>query len=123
MNKKLLLLLFVIFCIYHIPSVASNTSFVSFRMSSINITTKTDNMTLKDYAAFKYYYYLLKEKNSFFDTKQKEVLYDKLEKNLGYNKKNSEVWMLFLILYIKRMNVKRGFALLMKGLKSIFNKK
>ncbi len=100
-----------------------NSSFVSFRLSNINITTKTDNMTLKDYAAFKYYYYLLNEKNSFFDTKQKEVLYEKLEKNLGYNKKNIEVWILFFFLYIKRMNVKRVFALMMKGLQSIFNKK
>ncbi|MES2863874.1 MAG: glycosyltransferase family A protein [Bacteroidota bacterium] len=100
-----------------------NSSFVSFRMSNINITTKTDNMTLKDYAAFKYYYYLLNEKGKYFDAKQKEVLYEKLEKNLGYNKKNIEVWMLFFILYLKRLNLKRGFALMTKGLKSIFNKK
>ena len=51
-----------------------NSSFVCFRMSGVNITTKTDNMTLKDYATFKYYYYLLNEKNKFFDAKQKEVL-------------------------------------------------
>lgn len=91
-----------------------NSSFVSFRMSGVNITTKTDNMTLKDYATFKYYYYLLNEKSNHFDFNQKEVLYEKLEKNLGYNKKNIEVWMLFFFLYLKRMNIRRSFKLLIK---------
>jgi hypothetical protein len=100
-----------------------NSSFVSFRMSGVNITTKTDNLKLKDYATFKYYYYLLNEKANFFDFIQKEFLYEKLENNLGYNKKNIEVWMLFIFLYVKKINIRRGKNIIWKGLKSIFNKK
>lgn len=100
-----------------------NSSLVSFRMSGVNITTKTDNLSVKDYATFKYYYYLLNEKSENFNALQKQVLYRKLEENLAYNKKNSEVWMMFLSLYVKRMNIKRGFQLLIKGLQSIFKKK
>lgn len=93
-----------------------NSSFVSFRMSGVNITTKTDNMTLKDYATFKYYYYLLNEKSNHFTKKQKQVLYEKLEENLAYNKKNIEVWMLFVFLYLKRFQMNRIFAMMMKRL-------
>lgn len=93
-----------------------NSSFVSFRMSGFNITTKTDNMTLKDYATFKYFYYLLNEKSNHFTKKQKLVLYEKLEENLAYNKKNIEVWMLFVFLYLKRFQMNRIFGMMMKRL-------
>lgn len=48
MNKKLLLLLFVIFCIYQIPSIASNTSFVSFpiELVTFSATNQGDNVKL-----------------------------------------------------------------------------
>lgn len=72
-----------------------NDAVVSFRLSGKNITSKTDNLVLKNEASFQFYYYLLDQKTSFFDNEQIAVVLQKLEKTFLDNKKNSQFWILF----------------------------
>ena len=76
-----------------------NDAVVSFRLSGENITSKTDNLVLKNEASFQFYYYLLYQKTSFFDNEQIAVIQQKLEKKFLDNKKNSQFWILFTKLY------------------------
>ena len=72
---------------------------VSFRLSGENITSKTDNLVLKNEASFQFYYYLLDQKTFFFDNEQIAVLQQKLEKTFLDNKKNGQFWIFFTKLY------------------------
>ena len=47
-----------------------NEALLKFRLSGINITSKTDDHILKNEATFQFYYYLLDKKSSFFNNYQ-----------------------------------------------------
>ncbi|OCB76551.1 glycosyltransferase family A protein [Flavobacterium crassostreae] len=99
-----------------------NEAVVCFRLSGENITSRTDNLLLKNEASFAFYYYLLDKKESFFDKDQIQVLQNKLEKTLLDNKKNLRFWSLLTQLYYKKNYVKKYFTFLGKAGVSIKNK-
>ena len=99
-----------------------NDASMSFRLSHLNITSKKDNLTLKNLATFGFYYYLLKKKNIFFNKNQKETLYFILEKTFLDNKKNLNFWLLFTKLYIINFQIKRYFNFIIKVLNSVYKK-
>ncbi|MBX9888406.1 MAG: glycosyltransferase family 2 protein [Flavobacteriaceae bacterium] len=76
-----------------------NEAVVQFRLSGDNITSRVDNLVLKNEGTFKFLYYLLDKKGSFFDSEQIVVIHSKLEKTFLDNKKNSRFWVLFTKLY------------------------
>lgn len=100
-----------------------NTALVFFRLSEINITAKKDDLLSKNIATFQYYYYLVNEKESFFDVNQIETLLAKLEKTFLDNKKNIKFWLLFTKLYISKMYFMRYMIFIYKIPKSIKTKR
>ncbi|MES2411562.1 MAG: glycosyltransferase [Bacteroidota bacterium] len=109
----------VLECTYFGYIYTINNALVSFRLSEINITAKKDDLLPKNIATFHYYYYLLKEKGSFFDAGQTETLLSRLEKTFLDNKKNIEFWWLLTKLYLSKMYFKKYFTFLGKISKSI----
>ncbi|MFV8368170.1 glycosyltransferase [Flavobacterium sp. LB2R40] len=96
---------------------------VSFRLSGINITSKTDNLLLKNKATFEFYYYLLNEKSKFFNYTEKSILMLKLEKTFLDNKKNITFWVLFTKLYLSNFYFKNYYIFIDKMVKAFFLKK
>lgn len=76
-----------------------NEAVVQFRLSGDNITSRADNLVLKNEATFEFFYYLIKEKSIFFNDEEITILKYKLEKSFLDNKKNIRFWMLFTKLY------------------------
>jgi len=99
-----------------------NEALVSFRLSGLNITSKQDDLTLKNIATFYFYYYLLVKKHVFFNEKQKETLYFMLEKTFLDNKKHIKFWILFTKLYMNDLQLKRYFNFIKKVLNSVLKK-
>jgi glycosyltransferase involved in cell wall biosynthesis len=99
-----------------------NEALLKFRLSGINITSKTDDHILKNEATFQFYYYLLDKKSSFFNNNQTVVLQEKLEKTFLDNKKNTKFWKLFTKLYFLRMDFKKYFYFLYKMLHLLVKK-
>lgn len=79
-----------------------NETVVCFRWSGENITSREDNLVLKNIGSFQFYYYLIHEKNEFLNCEQIVVLREKLEKTFLDNKKRLQFWTLFTKLYIER---------------------
>lgn len=96
-----------------------NTALVFFRLSEINITAKKNDLLPKNIATFKYYYYLLNEKASYFDVNQTETLLTRLEKTFLDNKTNSKFWLLFTKLYISKKYFKKYMVFIFKISSSI----
>lgn len=96
-----------------------NEAQVFFRLSSLNITSKNDNLLLKNIATFNFYYYLLLEKNTSFNKEQKEKLYLRLEKTFLDNKKSKNFWLLLTKLYLGRIQIRRYFNFINKVAHSI----
>lgn len=99
-----------------------NEALVSFRLSGFNITSKRDDLALKNIAAFHFYYYLLDKKSGFFNEKQKERLYIMLEKTFLDNKKNIKFWFLFTKLYFMNLQIKRYLNFIIEVLNSLHKK-
>jgi glycosyltransferase involved in cell wall biosynthesis len=100
-----------------------NDALVSFRLSGLNITSKRDDLTLKNIATFYFYHYLLEKKHAFFNEKQKETLYFMLEKTFLDNKKNIKFWILLTKLYMNDLQIKRYFNFIKKVLNSVLKNK
>ena len=83
-----------------------NEGVVSFRWSGENITSREDNLVLKNISTFHFYYYLLDKKIEFFNSEQIIVLRERLEKTFLDNKKKIEFWRLFTKLYITNFYIK-----------------
>lgn len=102
-----------------------NEALVSFRLSGLNITSKNDDLTLKNVATFNFYYHLLANRGAFFNKDQKETLFFMLEKTFLDNKKNVNFWRLFTHLYMVKLQIKRYFNFIFKvinsGLKKFIN--
>lgn len=99
-----------------------NDSVVSFRNSGLNITSKNDNLIIKNIATFNFYYCLLKRKSLFFNKKEKSKLYFRLEKTFLDNKKNPNFWIKLSSLYIINLKIKRYLTFILKVLNSAFKK-
>lgn len=99
-----------------------NEGVVCFRISGLNITSRIDNLTPKNIASFQFYHYLLKDKEDFLDSEQKNMLLKRLEKTFLDNKKNANFWMLFTKLYISNFYFKKYLLFIAKMLQSILKK-
>jgi hypothetical protein len=92
-----------------------NEAVVQFRLSGDNITSRTDNLVLKNEATFQFFYYLLDKKSLFFDDDQIAVLREKLDKTFLHNKKNIRFWVLFTKLYFNKSYFKNYMKFLVKS--------
>jgi glycosyltransferase involved in cell wall biosynthesis len=99
-----------------------NEAIVSFRLSGINITSKRDNLVLKNIATFKFYYYLLNIKSKFFNREERNVLMMMLEKTFLDNKKSVTFWVLFTKLYLSNFYFKNYYLFIGKMVKTILKK-
>ncbi len=99
-----------------------NEAVVCFRWSGINITSKADNLVLKNIATYKFYYYLLNVKSNFFDREERSVLMKMLEKTFLDNKKSIAFWVLFTKLYLSNFYFKNYFIFIGKMGKTILKK-
>lgn len=93
-----------------------NEALVNFRISSKNITGKTGDRVIKNTATFDFYYYLLNNKIEFFNDKQQEILYSKLEKSFLNDKKNSYFWFRLMRIYLGSFKYKSFASLLYKAI-------
>jgi glycosyltransferase involved in cell wall biosynthesis len=96
-----------------------NEAIVYFRWSGLNITSKTDDVVVKNCATFQFYYYLLSNCDTQFSKTTIHLLFDKIEKTLLDNKKNCKHWQKLFILYFKFFQLKRILMLSLKIKKSI----
>lgn len=99
-----------------------NESVVCFRWSGINITSKGDNLILKNIATFRFYYYLLNIKSKFFNREERNILMLILEKTFLDNKKSITFWVLFTKLYLSNFYFKYYCIFIGKMVKTIFKK-
>jgi hypothetical protein len=99
-----------------------NESVVCFRWSGINITSKGDNLILKNIATFRFYYYLLNIKSKFFNREERNVLMMMLEKTFLDNKKSVTFWVLFTKLYLSNFYFKNYYIFIGKMVKAILKK-
>jgi glycosyltransferase involved in cell wall biosynthesis len=96
-----------------------NKAVVCFRLSGINITSKTDDLSLKNKAAFNFYCYLLQQHADKFPKKLVSMVFDRLEKTILDNKKNSNYWVKLFYFYIVFFQIKRFLLLFIKIKNSI----
>ncbi|GAW89552.1 glycosyl transferase, group 2 family protein [Flavobacterium psychrophilum] len=68
-----------------------NEALLKFRLSGINITSKTDDVVLKNEATFQFYYYLLTIHEKCFNKYQIFVLLNTLENTFFNNKKTPNI--------------------------------
>lgn len=96
-----------------------NEAIVYFRLSGLNITSKTDDIVVKNFATFQFYYYLLSNCDTQFSKATVHLLFDKMEKTLLDNKKNGKHWLQLFVLYFKFFQLERILMLSLKIKKSI----
>lgn len=96
-----------------------NEAVVCFRLSGINITSKTDDLLLKNKATFNFYCYLLQQHADKLPKKLVAMIFDRLEKTILDNKKNSIYWIKLFYLYGNFFQVKRFLLLFFKIKNSI----
>ncbi|EMY3584144.1 glycosyltransferase family 2 protein [Flavobacterium psychrophilum] len=87
-----------------------NEALLKFRLSGINITSKTDDVVLKNEAAFQFYYYLLTIGKKHFNKYQISVLLNTLENTFFNNKKNTKHWLLYTKLCFLNLKISRYIA-------------
>ncbi len=90
-----------------------------FRLSGINITSKTDDSTIKNIATFQFYYYLLSKCHDKFSKTEIQIIFDRIEKTHLDNKKNGKHWKQLFELYSKFFQFKRILLLFLKIKQSI----
>ncbi|MBF2091522.1 glycosyltransferase family 2 protein [Flavobacterium psychrophilum] len=87
-----------------------NEALLKFRLSGINITSKTDDVVLKNEATFQFYYYLLTIGKKHFNKYQISVLLNTLENTFFNNKKNTKHWLLYTKLCFLNLKISRYIA-------------
>lgn len=96
-----------------------NESQVFFRLSGLNITSKKDDVIVKNNANFQFYKYLLAKQSDKLPKELIDTLFERIEKTILDNKKNSMYWMNLFYLYIKFFQINRFLSLGSKIKKSI----
>jgi len=99
-----------------------NESIVSFRHSTLNISSDSKSDKIKNKSAFEFYLYLLNKKAIYFDRLQKELIFNSLEKTFLNNKKNVYFWKKFTNLYVKKFYIKRYILFVFKIYKFLLKK-
>jgi hypothetical protein len=99
-----------------------NNSLVYFRHSGVNITSKNDNLIVKNIGTFVFYYYLLNKKKHFFAAEQINILIGKLEKSFLDDKKNVYFWIRITKFYIFNAYFERYRLFLAKVVQSVYKK-
>lgn len=99
-----------------------NEALLHFRLSGLNITSKIDDLLIKNEATFQFYYYLLTLKRNHFNTYQISILFDRLEKTFFDNKKNSKHWKMYSKLCFSQFKFLRYFAFINSAFISIIKK-
>jgi len=99
-----------------------NDALVSFRLSGLNITSKKDDLALKNIATFNFYYHLLANRSDFFNKEQKETLYFMVEKTFLDNKKNLKFWLLLTHMYVVKLQIKRYFNFIIMVINLVLKK-
>ena len=99
-----------------------NEALLKFRLSGINITSKNDDLIIKNEATFQFYYYLLTIKKNHFNKEQINVLLDRLEKTFFDNKKNSKHWKMYSKLCFSQFKFLRYFAFINRAFISTVKK-
>lgn len=100
-----------------------NESLVLVRSSSINISSKSDNLKPKNKASINFYHYLLKYKRTYFDKNQLSLIYEKFEKAILNDKKNVAIWIRATKMYIYHFKIKELFKLYLKAIIRIIKSK
>lgn len=100
-----------------------NEAVVHFRLSGINITSKDDNLQIKNSATFNFYYYLLNRKKEYFTLDQSDVLLERLEKTFLDNKKNIYFCLQYTKLCITNFYFKRYLFFVRKFFRAVFFKR
>ncbi len=101
------------------PIYSINDSMANFRWSGINITSKIDDLLLKNNATFNFYKYLLNQYGKQFPDKLLQLLLDRFEKTIFDNKKNLKYWLVLLGIYLKFFQWRRFLVLGLKIKKSM----
>ncbi len=96
-----------------------NEALVYFRLSGKNITSKTDDLGLKNRATFSFYSYLLRVYGKQFSDELVQLLFDRLEKTHLDNKKHLKNWFILFEFYVKFFQINRFLVLSSKIKKSI----
>lgn len=96
-----------------------NEAIVYFRISGINITSKTDDLTIKNEATFQFYYYLLSKCHDKLSKTEIPTIFYRIEKTFLDNKKNTKHWTQLFLLYFKFFQFKRILLLFLKIKQSI----
>jgi len=96
-----------------------NEAQVFFRLSGLNITSKNDDIVVKNNATFQFYSYLLEKQSKQLSHEVIIILFEKLEKTILDNKKNTIYWIKLFYLYIKFFKINRFLTLGSKIKKSI----
>jgi len=91
-----------------------NEALLKFRLSGINITSKTDNLRLKNRATFSFYYYLLNQHGKTFPTELVQIIFNNLERTLLDNKKQIVGWIKLCYLYSLFFQWRRIISLSLK---------
>lgn len=79
-----------------------NESVVGFRLSGKNITSKTNDYTLKNIATFDFYFYLLNNNSEKLSWEVRNLLFDRLEKTFLDNKRLLFRWVKFTWFYFEK---------------------
>jgi len=100
-----------------------NEAIVYFRLSGKNITSRTDNLSLKNNATFDFYYYILEKYDFHLDAESNNLLLDHLEKTFLDNKKRMFRWILFTTFYFRNLYFLRYINFLIECLRYIRKRK
>lgn len=90
------------------PIYTVNEAVVYFRLSGKNITSKTDDLLIKERTTFLFYCYLL-DKYS-LKVELKNLVFSNLEKCVLNDKKNLNHFKQLILLYLKNLQLKRFFV-------------
>lgn len=111
-------LLAVIECSDSKPIYTINNAIVNFRLSGQNITSQTDNLIVKERAAFRFYYYLLMNHRTSFSRELINMIFNKLEKRVLEDKKNVSHIIKLMYLYLRYFKGSRFLLFIYKFIKN-----
>lgn len=96
-----------------------NEELVYFRLSGKNITSRNDDLGLKNRATFLFYSYLLQVYGKRFPDELIQLIFDRLEKTHLDNKKYLKNWFVLFEFYVQFFQMNRFLGLILKIKKSI----
>ena len=98
-----------------------NSSVVSIRASSFNISSNKGLFRTKNIATFEFYHHLINNYDKQFNDAQKFILFDKFEKSVLNDKKNFSLFLKLSKTYIRKNKFNAYFRFFKLYLSNIFN--